>query len=156
MIIRQCSVEDVDKIRIFVNECKPLELHTPFTYWILFNYFSSLCFLMIEEGNIIGFISGIKSSKDINLVYLWQIGVSKDHRGKNYASVLIDHFVNSAKSLECNRIQVSISPLNEVSYNAFLKYSKEKNYLFLKTGEIKYHDQLTDKNEFEILYELQI
>ena len=36
---------------------------------------------------LIGFISGIKSSLDKDVVYLWQIGVSKDQRGKNYASV---------------------------------------------------------------------
>ena len=49
MIIRKCTVEDVDILRRFVDECKPLELHTPFTYWTLFNYFSNLCFLMADR-----------------------------------------------------------------------------------------------------------
>ena len=156
MIIRKCTVEDVDILRRFVDECKPLELHTPFTYWILFNYFSNLCFLMVEEGKIIGFISGVRSSLDKEVAYLWQIGVSKSHRGKNYASLLIDQFIKSVIDLDCNKIQVSISPENQSSYNTFVKYAKENSYSFVKIGEVKYHDQLSDKKEFEIVYQIEI
>lgn len=156
MIIRKCTVEDVDSLRRFVDRCKPLELHTPFTYWTLFNYFSNICFLMIEKDELIGFISGIKGSLDKEVVYLWQIGVSKSHRGKNYASVLIDNFIKAVIELDCNKIQVSISPDNEASYNTFLKYAKEHSYNFAKIGEVKYNDQLSDKKEYEILYQIEI
>ncbi|MCC7572272.1 MAG: GNAT family N-acetyltransferase [Candidatus Methanofastidiosum sp.] len=156
MIIRNCTVEDVDRIRKFVDRCKPLELHTPFTYWTLFNYFSNLCFLMIEEDELIGFISGIKGLLDKEVVYLWQIGISKDHRGKNYASVLIDNFIKAVIELDCNKIQVSISPDNEVSYKAFLKYVKEHSYSLSKIDEVKYYDTLSDKKEFEMIYQIEI
>ena len=156
MIIRNCTVEDVEGVRKFVDVCKPLELHTPFTYWTLFNYFSNLCFLMIEGEELIGFISGIRSSLDKDVVYLWQIGVSKEQRGKNYALLLIGHFIKAVIGLDCNKIQVSISPENQASYNTFVKYAKEHSYTFAKIGEVKYNDQLSDKKEYEILYELQI
>ncbi|HOI76464.1 MAG TPA: GNAT family N-acetyltransferase [Methanofastidiosum sp.] len=156
MIIRNCTVEDVDRVRRFVDACKPLELHTSFTYWAIFNYFSNLCFLMIEDEKLIGFISGIRSSLDKDAVYLWQIGVSKEYRGKKYASRLIDHLIKGAIFLDCNRIQVSISPENESSYNTFLKYTKEHSYNFTKIGEVKYHDTLTGKNEYEIIYQIEI
>ncbi|KYC53386.1 MAG: Acetyltransferase (GNAT) family protein [Candidatus Methanofastidiosum methylothiophilum] len=156
MIIRKCTVEDIDSLRIFVNECKPLELHTPFTYWTLFNYFSNLCFLILDEEKVIGFISGIRSSVDKDTVYLWQIGVSKEYRGKKYASLLIDHFIKAVSDLDCNKIQVSISPENESSYNAFAKYTKENSFSFFKIGEVKYQDQLSGKDEFEILYQIEI
>ncbi|KYC45715.1 MAG: Acetyltransferase (GNAT) family protein [Candidatus Methanofastidiosum methylothiophilum] len=156
MIIRNCTVEDVDKVRRFVNECKPLDLHTPFTYWALFNYFPNLCFLMEEEENVIGFISGLRSSIENNMVYLWQIGVSKDQRGKNYASVLIDHFIKGVISIECDKIQVSIAPQNQSSNNTFFKYAKIHSYNFGKIGEVKYHDKLTDKKEYEILYQIDL
>ena len=155
MMIRKCTVEDVDSLRIFVNECKPLELHTPFTYWAIFNYFSNLCFLMIEEEKIIGFISGVRSSLDKDIVYLWQIGISKDYRGKNYAFLLIDHFIKAVIGLDCNKIQVSISPENQSSYNAFTKYTKENSFSFVKIGEVKYYDQLSDKKEYELLYQIE-
>ncbi|NPV50267.1 MAG: GNAT family N-acetyltransferase [Candidatus Methanofastidiosum sp.] len=156
MIIRNCTVEDVDRVRRFVSDCKPLELHTSFTYWTLFNYFSDLCFLMEEDEKVIGFISGIKSSIETGVAYLWQVGIAKDQRGKNYAYVLIDHFSKAAISLDCNKIQVSISPENQVSYNAFLKYSEENSYPFVKIGEVKYHDKLGDKHEFEILFQIEL
>ncbi|HOM95848.1 MAG: GNAT family N-acetyltransferase [Candidatus Methanofastidiosa archaeon] len=156
MITRNCTIKDVDRIRKFVNECKPLELHTPFTYWTLFNYFSNLCFLIEEDEKTIGFISGIKSSIDKDVVYLWQIGVSEHHRGKNYASLLIDYFVESVALLNCSKIHVSISPKNMSSYNAFFKYAKGKSYSFTEIGEVKYHDQVSNKDEYEILYQIRL
>jgi len=111
---------------------------------------------MIEDEKLIGFISGIRSSLDKDAVYLWQIGVSKEYRGKKYASRLIDHLIKGAIFLDCNRIQVSISPENESSYNTFLKYTKEHSYNFTKIGEVKYHDTLTGKNEYEIIYQIEI
>jgi len=111
---------------------------------------------MVEEGKIIGFISGVRSSLDKEVAYLWQIGVSKGHRGKNYASLLIDQFIKAVIDLDCNKIQVSISPENQSSYNTFVKYAKENSYSFVKIGEVKYHDQLSDKKEFEILYQIEI
>jgi len=156
MVIRNCTIEDVDRVRRFVDLCKPLELHTPFTYWTLFNYFSNLCFLMMEGEELIGFISGIRSSLDKDVVYLWQIGISKEQRGKNYASLLIDHFIKAVIGMDCNKIQVSISPENQASYNTFVKYAKEHSYNFAKIGEVKYNDQLSDKKEYEILYQIEI
>ncbi len=156
MIIRNCTENDVDIIRAFVNECKPLDLHTSFTYWTLFKYSSNLCFIMLEVDKTIGFISGIRSSLDKNVVYLWQIGINKEDRGKNYASILIDHFIKSVIALGCNKIQVSIAPENESSLNTFLKYSKVHSYNISKIGEAKYYDTLTCKNYFEILYQIEI
>ena len=156
MIIRNCTVGDVDRVRRFVDTCKPLDLHTPFTYWALFNYSSNLCFIIEENEDVIGFVSGIRSSVEKDIVYLWQIGVSKDQRGKNYSSVLIENFIGSVSSLNCNKIQVSIDLNNEASYNTFLKYTKEHSYNFKKVGEVKYRDTLTDKNEYEIMYQIEM
>ncbi len=156
MIIRNCTVDDVSRVRLFVDQCKPLDLHTTVTYWTLFNYFSNLCFLMLEEEKVIGFVSGVKSSLDKEVVYLWQVGVAKNYRGNNYASLLLDHFFKASKNLDCSKIQVSIAPENEPSYNAFFKYSKEHSYNISQVGELKYEDELTGKKEFEILYQIEI
>jgi len=156
MIIRNCSEEDVDKIRIFVSECKPLDLHTSITYWTLFKYFPNLCYVMLENDKVIGFVSGLRSSLEKDVVYLWQIGINKEHRGKSYASTLIEYFIKSAINLNCNKIQFTIAPENESSYNAFLKYSKEHSYPISKMGEAKYYDSLTDNNYFEIMYQITV
>lgn len=156
MIVRNCTVNDVESVRKFVDECKPLELHTPFTYWMLFNYFSNLCLLTLEDEKIVGFISGIKSSSHEQVVYLWQIGVSKRHRGKKYSSTLLDNFFKSALDLNCNKIQVSIGPNNLASYQAFQKYSKKCSYNICEIGKVSYHDKISNTTEYELLYEIDI
>ena len=81
MITRNCTIKDVDRIRKFVNECKPLNciLHLLIGHCLI--TFQIYVFDRRIEKTI-GFISGIKSSIDKDVVYLWQIGVSEHHRGK--------------------------------------------------------------------------
>lgn len=156
MIVRNCNASDVERIRKFIDECKPLELHTSFTYWMLFYYFPNLCFLMLENEKILGFISGIRSSADEKVVYLWQIGVSKDYQGKKYSSILIDNFLKAALDLKCNKIQVSIDPKNLSSYQTFLKYSNNCGYKFSKIGKVSYHDKLSNEKDHELLYQIDL
>ena len=42
------------------------------------------------------------------------------------------------------------------SYNAFFKYAKGKSYSFTEIGEVKYHDQVSNKDEYEILYQIRL
>ena len=156
MIIRKLRESDIEDLRKFVNDNKPLELHTPFTYWVLSKYFKNTCLVMEDNEMIIGFATGFKSNSEEDTFYIWQIGISDENRGKNYASLLLDNMFKIAKELDCKRIQFSVAPDNNSSYKAFHKFAS-KNSLSLKDiGDVKYEDYLTDKKEFENLYEIEI
>ena len=156
MQIRNCTTSDVDKIRQFVNSCKPLTLHTAYTYWVMFNYLSEGCFVMEEDEKAVGYASGVKSSTEEDVFFMWQIGIAEEFRGKGLSQVLIEKIVNVAKKQNCNILQLTIEPDNEASFSTFNNYAKKNNLIMETAGEAKYNDSLSGKTESETLYEIKL
>lgn len=153
---RNFEESDVDMVRKFVSLCKPLDLHSPFTYWILAKYFRDYCFILLEEDKIIGFISSIKSASDYNNLYLWQIGIAESKRGQGYAAMLIDKVVEQARKSDCKKIQFSIAPENEPSHNAFNSYADINGLTMDRIDKLEINDTLSGIIEFEDIYEINL
>ena len=156
MDIRNCREADVDEIRKFVKCSKPLDLHTAFTYWTLFKYFGDTCFVLEKEGRIIGFISGLLSSSQHGILYLWQIGIDPDDRGNRYAEILLKRMVEAARAKDCNGLQVTIAPENRSSYRLFSRFALEQGLAMDKTGAVDIMDSLKNEKIFEDLYVIRI
>lgn len=156
MDIRNCRETDVDEIRKFVRRSKPLDLHTVFTYWTLFKYFGDTCFVLEKDGRIIGFVSGLLSSSQHGMLYLWQIGIDPDYRGNRYAEILLKRVVEAARAKDCKGLQVTIAPENRSSYRLFSRFALEQGLPMDKTGAVDIFDSLKKEKTFEDLYEIGI
>lgn len=156
MQIRNCKQDDIQKVRHFVSLCKPLGVHTGYTYWMLFHYFGESCYLMEENGVPIGYVSGMKSNTFKDVFFLWQIGVAQEFRGKGYSYLLLEKVVEAAKKLGCKTMQFSIEPDNEASFKTFSGFAKKNNLKMATLGEIKYPHSIRETMEQETLYEITI
>lgn len=156
MRIRNCTENDVDAVRDFVTECRPLGIHTPYTYWTLFRYFSEGCFVMEESGKIIGYVSGMKSATGKDVFFLWQLGVAKGHRGKGYSHTLIDKIAECARNCKCKRIELTIEPGNVASLGTFSSYAKKHGLNMKKIGEMSCIGSRTGKEETDYIYGIRI
>ena len=155
MNVRQVKEGDLKKIRAFVKNNPPLGLHTLYTYWVLFSQFRQLWYVCEEDSEIVGFISGVKSLSLNSTALIWQIGVSKNMRGKGVSIALIDAFVNSCKQLSIEHGLVTIDPNNKASLKLFESYfSKHSN--FKAYGNLSLDDELTTESEHEDIYSFEI
>jgi L-2,4-diaminobutyric acid acetyltransferase len=154
--IRTCKEEDIAKVRHFVSLCKPLGVHTGYTYWMLFRFFGESCFLMEEKGKVVGYVSGMKSNTFAHVFFVWQIGVGQESRGKGYAYRLLEKAVEAAKGLGCTAIQFTIEPDNEASLGAFSGFAKKNDLKMHARGKIHYPHSVRETVEEETIYEITI
>ncbi|WP_342304415.1 GNAT family N-acetyltransferase [Methanolobus sp. ZRKC5] len=154
MNIRKIREEDVTKIEKFISLCKPLDQHSTFTYWVLARYFDNTCFVVEENNEIVGYVSGVKSSSKPDVFYIWQIGISPEHRKKRLSSQLIKTVVEAAVSLGSRSIQVSIDPENNSSFGAFLRFAGDSGLQINKIDELELFDQANKKDIHEYIYEM--
>jgi len=150
VVIRNIKEQDLKKIRSLVKECYPLGFHTLYTYWVISYYFSSLTFVLEDEGTIVGFISGIMSVDKPATAFIWQIGLKSSYRNKGYAQALIDKFVTSAQSLGASKVQFTIDPENTASLKAFHKYANKRGFKIEKKGILRLKDKFSEKEEILI------
>jgi len=153
MKIRNFTTKDIDKIRQFVYLCRPLTLHTPYTYWVLSTYFSDSCFVLERNKTIIGYVSGLKSTTKLKTFFLWQIGIEEKFRERTYAQLLIQKIVQVAKKHQCKYMQFTIEPNNKISLQTFISYAAKHELKMERIGKAKYYDSLSKKNEGEIIFQ---
>ncbi len=158
--IRKCTPDDVDKVRSLVSNIPPLDLHSAFTYWVLFYYFDHLCYLVeCKKDQTIqccGFISGIIPSGRNEICYLWQLGVHKEYRNKRLEQLLINAFVSSALCLGAKKLQFSIDPQNFASLNTAIRNAFRSGNEIKKIDTICFKDSLIEKDTFEDIYQIEL
>lgn len=151
--IRNISEDDYSLLRYLAEKCKPLDVHTLYTYWVLSKFFSGSSFLLFDNNTVIGYITSVETEKT---VFIWQIGVLEEYRSLGYSRVLIaavsDYAINKKKNMA-----VSIAGDNERSFNAFKGFCNSHSYQFKESGILSLRDLTNvDFNEEECFYDIII
>lgn len=153
--LRSCSVADVEGIVQFVESCPPLDLHTPFTYWVTLRYWGRHCFVATMADRIVGYASAIGSGGGDDVLYLWQIGVASELRGRGLAQRLIESVADVGRESGFQVLQVSIAPDNEASLRAFRRFAASRERSLDPAGEVSFCDP-RGKPVHEDVYALEI
>ncbi|NLM44039.1 MAG: GNAT family N-acetyltransferase [Clostridiales bacterium] len=156
MKIRSIKSQDIGEIRELIDYCKPLDLHTPFTYWILSEYFNNTCLALEDKGFIVGYVGGMKSSSMDGVFYLWQIGLLPEYRGKGFFSILLDRIIEEIKEIGCHCLEFSVLSDNYQSINAFTNYAKKKGLPIEKRGNLNFYDKITGEECKEDIYRISL
>lgn len=119
--IRNPDEEEFLDVYNFISNCKPLENYSEHFYKIILRYFGNTCFVAELDDKIIGFIMNLVSQNDKETLFLWQIGVSLEHRNKKIGKKLLKETEKTAKEIGCKRIELTIDPENRLSQNLFQK-----------------------------------
>jgi L-2,4-diaminobutyric acid acetyltransferase len=152
--LRQVAPGDATLLHSLARACPPLDLHTPYTYWVQATYFGEISFLASEDSSPVGFITSILSGER---QLIWQIGILETHRGRRLSQLLIDEVIKGALARAQKRIEVSIAPDNLASLLAFEAYANRNSLNMHKIGEISLSDPLDPGfREFEHLYLLEL
>ena len=147
--IRNVEKTDNALLRHLAKQCPTLDLHTQYTYWVNTYYFNKSSFILEDDGKLIGYIMAINTS---DVIFIWQIGVIKEYRGKGLSYKLISAVMEYAKSIN-KPIEVTIASNNKSSFNAFKSAALKQNLKMIKSDEINIIDLDDDTfSENEIKY----
>lgn len=136
--IRTVNQNDYCLLRKLAEKCPPLDIHTPYTYWVIANFFGDTSFILSIDDVPIGFISCV-NNKDSLLI--WQIGVCQPYQRRGYATKLLDIAIQKTASLRINDIYFSITEENSTSKKLFSNYCAN-NKLLMSTESIMSFDNI--------------
>ncbi|KNY26152.1 GNAT family N-acetyltransferase [Pseudobacteroides cellulosolvens] len=150
MNLRDIKEGDAGQILELVKICGPyVAPYNVYAYWILENYYSSTCKVVEDLNRIIGYVSGMPSV-DKGTLFIWQICVHNDYRGKGVATLLLDSLFKKAKEYMFEKIELSISESNYASQKLFKNYSEKNNLKIIEINRCVFGD-IT-----EIVYEISL
>lgn len=126
--------------------------HHRYTYWILGEYFPSLCYVAIKGDDIKGFVCALHSIEK-DSIFIWQLVVADNSRGKGVANLLCSKIEAYARKNKVQSIQLTISNENTASIAFFMAFAHRKGKVLEKIdlpaidnfdGETAYEISLTD------------
>ncbi len=153
MEVISASAKDYLTFRETSKKCDYLGVHTPYSYWVVCNFFGDSCFMLKDQENIIGTIMTVHNK---DTLFVWQIGVIKEYRRKGYSQILYDAALNFARQNGQTKIAMSVDPENEASLKAINRFCKRNNLLSKQVGSVDIVLPEEDYDESELLLEIAI
>lgn len=107
-------------LRGLATACAPMDVHTPYTYWVLCTRFSTTCFVLLHDNEPIGFLTAVRNGNEL---FIWRVGVLPEWRGQGLAQTLIHYIVSLRRPNE--DVRLTIAPDNYASLGAFQAYCEK-------------------------------
>ncbi len=149
--VEPASSRDFVEVQKLAERIQGIVAHPGHLYRILMDHFGGFFLVARDDGDIAGFEVGFPSKSRTDTYFLWQIGVSPEHRGRGVASSLVRATEQVAAEAGCSAVEATVDALNEPSCSLFesLGYSVESRG---ETIEVKgrrampdYYDSGTDQ-----------
>jgi len=122
--------------------------HHKYIYWILGEYFPSLCYVALNGEDIEGFVCALHST-DKNSVFIWQLVVSAGSRGKGVAKLLCKEIMAYVCKNKVESIQLTINDKNTASIAFFTAFAHQQGYV-LKEITLPFIDGFDCETAYEV------
>ncbi|MCD1261088.1 diaminobutyrate acetyltransferase [Paenibacillus athensensis] len=117
--IRKARPEDGRHIWQTVADSGRLDVNSAYCYIMLAAYFKDTCLVAELDGRIVGFVSAFIQPSDREVLFVWQIAVSRDYRKRGIADSLLSSLIALDRCREVRYIEATISPDNAASHRLF-------------------------------------
>lgn len=116
-----------------------LDVNSSYSYLMMTKFFNDRCFVIKENDDVIGFVTGFILKDDV--YFVWQIAIDPDYQGNRLSQVLLQSAVETLMDKhQIKFIQATVSPDNKASMGLFKAISSKYNTFFaVKEGFTENH-----------------
>lgn len=112
MNIRALQEGDIKAVREILTQGEPfVASYQNYIYWMLGRYFPSTCLVAEEDGRVLGYIGALLSPEKQTL-FVWQIAVKSDERGRQIGRKLLENVIMAAKNMGITQLEFAINDEN--------------------------------------------
>jgi len=116
---RPPAVADGPEIWRLVNNIDTLDTNSAYCYLVLCRHFSNTCAIAECDGRLVGFTTGYLVPGMDTTLYIWQIGIGREFRGRGIATHLIMEILRRDACRSVRYLEATVSPSNTASAALF-------------------------------------
>lgn len=106
-----------------VRDCKPLDENSMYCNLLQCSHFSSTSIAAEANGQLAGFISGYRLPEQPDTLFVWQVAVHPDFRGKRLATQMLETLLRRIGDV--HYLHTTITPDNLASWNTFRRLAQD-------------------------------
>lgn len=124
---RQLRRSDATAVWRLIRETADLDQNSPYLYLMLGTYFTETCAVLdAPGGGLAGVLTGFRPPEDPGLLFVWQLAVAEEHRGRGVARSLLDHVLSRHPDVDA--VGATIAPTNAASQGVFLGLARDRGW----------------------------
>ncbi|TEA78157.1 diaminobutyrate acetyltransferase [Allopusillimonas ginsengisoli] len=131
--MRQPRRTDGAGIHQLISECPPLDLNSVYTYLLLSEHFADTSILAGEGDQLEGFISGYLVPEKHDTLFIWQVAVHANARGKGLGKRMLSQLLQRPSLEHVRYIETTVGPDNLASRGMFNSLARTLNAPVLET-----------------------
>ena len=129
-----------------------LDLNSTYAYTLWAKEFADASVVAEVDGKVVGFVTGFIRPSEPDTIFVWQVGVDADQRGKKLAARML-HAILDRLAPEVVRLRTTISPDNEASQRLFGSVARDRGKELVREDYLQAAD-LGEGHEPEDLYSI--
>lgn len=121
LTLRKPSKSDGNRITQFIHNHPSLDTNSSYCHFLQSSHFKNTCIIAEKNNEILGFISGYKKPEEPNTLFIWQMAVAPDYRGKGLALIMLSSILTRKEHSHLAALEATITQSNKSSWRVFEK-----------------------------------
>jgi L-2,4-diaminobutyric acid acetyltransferase len=109
-----------------VGASPPLDLNSAYSYFLLCDHFAETCVIAEQDGALQGFLSAYRLPQDASRLFVWQMVVAADARGKGLAARMLDALLARPACVGVRYVEATVNPSNTASRRVFTRLASTR------------------------------
>ncbi|HHU39551.1 MAG TPA: diaminobutyrate acetyltransferase [Propionibacterium sp.] len=150
-MFREPTAADGQRMWEIARDSGVLDLNSSYAYVLWGAEFAGSSVVVESEGRVVGFVTGFLRPSEPDSIFVWQVGVDADQRGKGLAARMLHALLDRLAERGVVRLRTTISPDNEASQRTFGAVARDRG-MTLSSEDYLSADLLGEGHEPEDLY----
>jgi len=125
IVYRPATPADGREMWRFVNEAGVLELNQSYAYILMCQHFGNTCLVAETDDMMVGFVLAYVPPRQPDTIFVWQIGVAREVRGRGVGLHLLRHLLALDGCRNVQYLEASVTPSNKPSQNLFRAFARK-------------------------------
>ena len=118
-VFRHPTIPDGLALWRLVGAAGTLDLNSTYAYLMVCRDFADTSIVAEQAGRIAGFVMGYRPPQRPDAVFVWQIGVAPEARGRGLGSLVLDRLLRSDACSRVRFLETNVTPSNHASRALF-------------------------------------
>jgi len=153
VLLRKPRRGDGAQIHDLIGRSPPLDLNSPYCYFLVCDHFADTSVVCVNQGRVIGFVSAYPPPGRSDTLFVWQVAVDASQRGTGLAGLMLSSLIARPECRDVTYLETSITPSNTASNRLFERLADQYDAP-VHTEPFIDAELLGDQHETEILYRI--
>lgn len=155
-VFRTPNIGDGDQVHKLIASCPPLDVNSSYCNFLQSTHFKQTCIMAVCNDEIAGFISSYLKPDNNSELFIWQVAVAPQHRGKGLAFHMLKELLMRDNLEHVKAVETTITKDNQGSWNLFKKLDKANDNQGSVTTFLDEHKHFKGKHDTEYLYHIPL